>query len=159
MNAGNTHQLIANVAPADADDTGVTWSSSNDEIASVDENGLVSALTQGSVKITVTTDDGGYSKTCNIGVWSSTTGFDNYMNNNGIKIYPNPVTDKLYVEFLNEDPNREIVIFNQNGQVVFKEHAHGLQKMIDMNRLIKTGLIAVQVRSRTLCTVYRIGVL
>lgn len=45
-------QLTATVAPENTTDKTLTWSSSNNEIATVDQNGLVSALIAGKVKIT-----------------------------------------------------------------------------------------------------------
>lgn len=159
LKTGDTHQLTANVAPADADNITVFWSSSNPTVASVDENGLVSALNQGTVKITVTTDDGSYTRTCNIGVMSSTTGLENHLITNGINIYPNPVTNKLNIEFSKEDGNREIVMVNQNGQIVYKEYAIGLQKVIDMNKLNERGLIIVKIKSKDQFSVHKIVVL
>lgn len=47
-------QLSANVLPANADVLGVTWSSSNDAIATVDQNGLVSGVSTGTVTMTAT---------------------------------------------------------------------------------------------------------
>ncbi len=43
VNEGNTLQLTASVLPEDATDKAVTWSSSNDEVGSVDANGLFTA--------------------------------------------------------------------------------------------------------------------
>ena len=45
IQAGETLQLLATVEPADADDTDVEWATSDETIATVDENGLVTALT------------------------------------------------------------------------------------------------------------------
>ena len=66
--AGLPHQLTANVIPANAINTNVTWSSSNDAIATVDENGLVTTVAQGMATITVTTEDGNFTDTCTITV-------------------------------------------------------------------------------------------
>ena len=49
---GATLQLRASVQPANADNKAVTWSSSNDAVATVDANGLVTAVGTGSAKIT-----------------------------------------------------------------------------------------------------------
>ena len=56
---GATLALTTTVLPSFATNTAVTWSSSNDAVATVDANGLVSALTPGPAVITVTTVDGG----------------------------------------------------------------------------------------------------
>ena len=51
---GAVRQLIATVLPEDATDPGVTWASSDTEIATVDENGLLTGLAAGTVTITAT---------------------------------------------------------------------------------------------------------
>ncbi|AZQ57685.1 T9SS type A sorting domain-containing protein [Maribacter sp. MJ134] len=48
------------ILPSDATDRNVSWSVSDDDIASVDQNGRISALSIGETTITVTTDDGGF---------------------------------------------------------------------------------------------------
>ena len=65
---GETGQLAATVAPADATDKSVTWSSSNGSVASVDASGRVTAVSAGSATITVKTEDGGKTATCAVTV-------------------------------------------------------------------------------------------
>ena len=55
LRKGDTLALHATVTPADADDTTVTWSSANPSIAFVDNTGVVTARTSGTVKITAAT--------------------------------------------------------------------------------------------------------
>lgn len=55
---GATTQLEATVGPTDASDKRVEWSSENTAIATVDANGLVTAVAPGSVKIYATAKDG-----------------------------------------------------------------------------------------------------
>ncbi len=60
-----TAQLAATVAPDDADDLGLIWTSDNEEVATVDENGLVTAVGEGTATITATANDGsGVSASC-----------------------------------------------------------------------------------------------
>ena len=54
---GQNYTLTATVAPTDAIQK-VTWSSSNEEIASVDANGVVTGKKLGTATITATTDNG-----------------------------------------------------------------------------------------------------
>lgn len=56
--AGNTQQLSATIAPANATNKTVTWSSSNTGVATVNSSGLVTAVSAGTANITVTTQDG-----------------------------------------------------------------------------------------------------
>lgn len=53
---GDTLQLTATVTPANATNTGVSWQSSDNATATVDDNGLVTVLEQGDVVITATAD-------------------------------------------------------------------------------------------------------
>lgn len=58
LTEGQTLQLAATVLPDDATDKSVTWSTSNAAVATVDANGLVTAVAQGTATITATTNDG-----------------------------------------------------------------------------------------------------
>jgi len=61
---GETETLIANVHPADATNKNITWTSSNPEVATVTDNGIVTAISNGTADITVTTKDGRKTATC-----------------------------------------------------------------------------------------------
>lgn len=65
---GDSETLKATVAPANATFKYVTWKSSNPAVATVDANGKVTAKSLGMADITVTTEDGGYTATCRVGV-------------------------------------------------------------------------------------------
>ena len=69
IKAGETTQATAAVTPADADDTAVTWSSSNATVATVDENGVVTGVAAGEATITATsTVDNTKSGSCTVTV-------------------------------------------------------------------------------------------
>ena len=58
LGIGRTLQLTATILPEDVSTHGVTWSSSNDAVAIVNEMGLVTALAEGETVITAATVDG-----------------------------------------------------------------------------------------------------
>ncbi len=68
ISMGESLQLTATVIPEDALNKTVHWTSSDTAVATVDENGLVTAVALGTAVITATTDDGGYTDTCMITV-------------------------------------------------------------------------------------------
>lgn len=64
---GESQMLTAVVSPSNADNQKVIWMSSNSSVASVAE-GKVTALKPGKATITVKTDDGGKTATCEVTV-------------------------------------------------------------------------------------------
>lgn len=66
--AGQEKQIAAEVIPESAVDKSLTWESSAPEIASVDENGIVKALSSGTAVITCKTVSGGYTASCSVTV-------------------------------------------------------------------------------------------
>lgn len=71
---GQTLQLTATVAPANATNPAVTWSSGNPSVATIDTTGKVTAVAKGTATITVTTEDGNKTATATITVAISGTG-------------------------------------------------------------------------------------
>ena len=71
LTVGSSEQLTATVAPAEADNKSVTWTSSNPAVATVDASGNVTAVGTGTATITVTTADGGRTATCTVTVRSN----------------------------------------------------------------------------------------
>lgn len=67
ITVGETLKLIATVAPDNADNPAVAWTSSDPGVASV-QDGIVTAHKEGRAKITVRTNDGGKTATCDVTV-------------------------------------------------------------------------------------------
>ena len=65
---GKTVQLTATVKPDDATNKAVSWSSSDETIATVDANGIVTGIAVGDATITVTTVDGAKTASCVVSV-------------------------------------------------------------------------------------------
>lgn len=57
LNVGNTVTITATVAPEEATNPAVTWSSSDESVATVDETGKVTAVAVGNATITATSED------------------------------------------------------------------------------------------------------
>ena len=67
LEVGGSLTLTATVAPDDAANKNVSWKSDKEEVATV-KDGTVTAVAAGSAVITVTTEDGGKTASCNITV-------------------------------------------------------------------------------------------
>lgn len=68
LEKGQESRLMPTISPMDATNKNVTWSSSNDKVATVNNYGVVTAKSPGTVIITVTTEDGAHIATTNVTV-------------------------------------------------------------------------------------------
>lgn len=75
LNPGDTAQLTATVAPANADDKTVTWNSDNTSVATVDENGLVTAVAGDGATAKITAMAGAEKAECTVSVGPKPDGF------------------------------------------------------------------------------------
>ncbi|MBQ9705710.1 MAG: Ig-like domain-containing protein [Paludibacteraceae bacterium] len=106
LRRGETLTLTATVEPAEAANKNVTWTSSNEAVATV-ENGIVKAVSEGKATITVTTEEGQFTATCLITV-NTPTGLED-LTESGV-YYSNGI---LY------NPNGlELTVFSVSGQLI-----------------------------------------
>ncbi len=69
LDKGTIYTLSATINPTDATITDIIWTSSNPQVATVDQSGMVTALSEGIAIITATTIDGSdVSASCNVAV-------------------------------------------------------------------------------------------
>lgn len=71
---GSSQKLIATIAPANASNKGVTWTSSDTSVATVEQDGVVTAVSPGTASVTVRTVDGGKTASCIVTVLDEMTG-------------------------------------------------------------------------------------
>lgn len=67
---GATHQIIDIVTPSNATNKTVTWSSSNETVATISSTGLVTGIAAGTTFVTATTIDGNKKDSCKIKITS-----------------------------------------------------------------------------------------
>ena len=68
LKKGASEKLSATISPSDANNKEVTWTSDNENVATVSSDGTVTAVYMGTAKITVTTEDGGHTASCAVTV-------------------------------------------------------------------------------------------
>lgn len=141
---GESFALKATVKPADADNKKVSWSSSDATIASVDKDGNVKALKAGTCKITVTTEDGDYTATCDITV-TIATGIDEILAANRIytdygQIIVEPTTS---LEVLITDMTGRIVYHDRIAEKITVPVSGGIYivRLVESNRIATTKVI------------------
>ena len=71
LSLGDSYTLKVTVHPNDADNKAISWSSSDESVATV-EGGTVKAMSAGTATITVRTEDGGHTATCVVTVTDPT---------------------------------------------------------------------------------------
>ena len=74
LDVNESETLTATITPSNATDQDVAWSSNNESVATVDQNGEVNAVAPGTANITVTTQDGDKTATCAVTVTQPVTG-------------------------------------------------------------------------------------
>ena len=127
---GGTTQLVAIIEPTNAKDQTVTWTSSNESIVTVDENGLVTAIKEGKATVKVITTDGGYMATVNVTVSSNVVSVESItLNKTSMNlptnssamlkatIKPNNASNKGIIW---SSSNNKIATVDVNGKVVGK---------------------------------------
>lgn len=83
---GNTIKLSAKTLPEGTSDGLVIWSCNNESIATVDANGLVTGLKQGSCVVTATSVDGGFTAECTVTVMQPVTNVNLYKHELDLKV-------------------------------------------------------------------------
>jgi transglutaminase/protease-like cytokinesis protein 3 len=117
LKVDETYQIMFSITPDNATNKNVTWSSSDNNIATVDGNGLVTAIAEGTALISIETEDGKLTDEMNI-VVSPVTSVE--ITDLGVKIYPNPIQNVLYIE-TGDIANYEIVITDVSGNILHSQ--------------------------------------
>ena len=123
LDVNMTFLLTATVTPGNADNKTIAWSSSDDNIAIVNDTGLVTAKGTGNAIITATTTDGSnLSASCTINVTeiikATKLYFDyrgDYMDLNGYKYLAPNNTLQLIAKVLPEDATNKTVSWTSNN--------------------------------------------
>ena len=126
---GQTLQLTATVAPENADNKEVTWSSSDPDVASV-SNGLVTAEGIGQAKITVKTRDGGKTAECVINV----------------------IKEIESIEITNKDKFKEFIIDDMES-INVKVLPEGDADTANVNALLAAGALKASSSNKEVATV------
>ncbi len=98
VKTGAMEKLAASVLPSDATNQNLIWKSGNSQVATVDSGGVVTGVSAGTASVTVTTIDGGFSKSCTVTVTAEDTYSVTY-NGNGATSGTPPVDSTAYTAY------------------------------------------------------------
>lgn len=116
-----TVTLAATVAPENATDKTVTWTTDNDKIATVDKNGVLTGVAEGKVVVTATTANG---KSANISVYVTKVAIDGTQDEvyNTVDAFATNGEDIVTV--------KDVVLFGDKGLYMFADIT---DKFVDKN--------------------------
>lgn len=124
LDVNKTQKIKAYVKPDNAKNKAVTWSTSNPKVATVDKNGVVTAVGNGTAKIVAKTVDGGYKATCVVKVVTPvssvkiTAATDKVYNTKSMKltatVYPATASNKSVTW---SSSNTKVATVSSNGTV------------------------------------------
>ena len=158
LNIGQKTQLVASCAPASAANKTVTWSSSDSSIVSVEQNGSIVALANGTATITAKSNDTGVVGSATVVVMTRVVSitpavktlalYKNQALQVGASVLPANASDKTYVW---TSTNPSVATISPSGSVFAV--AFGTAQFIVMaNDGKMTGKVDVTVAPRTVFT-------
>ena len=112
--------------------TGGVWSSSDEAVATVNPNGVVTGVSVGTATITYTITTGGCSNSQSVIVTVSalgTTDFDSA----SLSFYPNPTNDNLYLNY--KEAISGVEMYNLLGQKVLEVHPNATFATLNVSNL------------------------
>ncbi|MFZ6051831.1 lamin tail domain-containing protein [Halocola ammonii] len=129
---GGTLQMEAMVMPDFADDQSVTWSvTSGENVASISDSGLLTAMEDGTVEVTATAnDDSGITGSAEITVTNQSIGIEENAQVE-LSVYPNPAQNFITVK-ASENVNF-IQVINLRGKTVLEAPVAG--EKVDVSKL------------------------
>jgi len=131
---GLTTKLEAFILPTNLLNRTVSWTSSNQNVATVDTYGVITAIENGTAIITAKTNDGKLVATCSIIVGApASTALYNLKSKSTISVYPNP--SSTFITVSSDEIITKVEIINLQGIKVIEIDSENNQKTIDVSNL------------------------
>lgn len=154
LQKGERKQLQVTISPEEASDHKVIYSSSNPNVATIDDKGVIHALTSGTTTITVKAQESSVQNSIEINVFSPVTGIsidqtEIYMpvgDNFKINAYIEP-EDANNPNIIYKSDNEDIATIDENGIITaVKEGETIISAISEENELIKSTCKLIVVR-------------
>lgn len=130
ISLGETTKLTANIFPHTSYNKDVTWTSSDNSVATVDSNGIVTARSVGSTTITVTTKDGNFKDSTVVNVIKSESSNSIYLKVDNKELYVGEVEEAVVVvspdaslisDVVYSSTNSSVAAIDSNGKITAKK--------------------------------------
>lgn len=123
MEMSDKQTLSVSFTPVNTTNKKIIWSSSNSSIATVSETGEITGISEGTAIITVTSEDGGFSASCNVnvklkGIVLSQTSIETIPNQNEIIWVSYSTNDEAYTNATWNSSNPTVANVKSNGKGV-----------------------------------------
>ena len=122
-----TLQMVSTALPVSASDKTVTWTVVNpvgNAIASIDSNGLLTALTNGVAFVVATSNDGlGVTAMDTIIITNQATSLKKIESSSKLSVYPNPAIDIITIDL--DVKMEQFQIFSITGKLMIAESTQG----------------------------------
>ena len=138
LNVGKTLQLNTKISPSDATNQEVTYSSTDDNIATISNTGLVTAIKEGDVTLKVITKDGNKESSLSLKIIKENYSYATNANELGEALYDSPYQSKVATsdKFGVKDQDKIGVNIDEASEVYYGSKADdSYDKVIDVTKL------------------------
>jgi hypothetical protein len=126
---GDTYNLDRTISPANAAEQTTRWRSSNTEVATVDNRGIVTPLSAGTVTLTVISNDEGLRDSCTIHILEEPVVLSlDQTQKSQMHVYPNPSHGIVHLEGFNI--GEDIRIYSITGTLL---HSFPFKRATSLN--------------------------
>ena len=122
LKIGEKSTLTANTLPLETSDGLITWSTDDDMVATVDENGNVRGVSRGTCTITATSVDGGYTATCEVTVTQPAEAVTLEKHSLTLKVGD---TDQLFAQITPATADNKVIDWSSSDEEVVSVDASG----------------------------------
>ena len=123
LEVGEQIALNASIIPANASNLNISWSSSDDSVATVDSNGNVTGVAEGSSLIVVETEDGGFQAQATVNVILSVTGISLDISTLSLELGKSFVLNPMVAPFNATDTS---VVWTSDDQAIAAVDTNGI---------------------------------
>ena len=148
---GNTITLTSVITPNDLHDKKITWTSSDSNVATVDENGMITAIGNGSTEIKAMVD--GITATCKVNVKTLVSSIE--LNKKDITLLPGSTEILSFNMSPPDSSNKEVTWMSSDANVVSVDNGKIVGKSSGTAKIIVT---TIDGNKTSVCNVKVIGI-